>query len=177
MANVEWRESPGESADEIYRKLLGELQRCSSHHVPERKTAHNKIIPRDRRILMRRRRRLFGQLKLYTGERSDRIKRKISEVNRKLKMSIDLEMEREESRAVENIRNPKYFYRYARRKNRTKSAIGPLMISGEMVGEVKIKQMHCSEISLKCTALRAYRISRAPSRSGQAWRNSEKCRR
>ena len=95
ITNVDRRESPGESADGIYKKLLEQLQRCTSYYVPERKTANNKIIPRDRRILMRRRGRLFRQLKLSTGERSDCIKCKIREVNSKLKMSIDLEMERE----------------------------------------------------------------------------------
>ena len=51
-------------------------------------------------------------------------------------MSVDAEMEREEAHAVEAIRNnPKYFNTYARRRNRTRPAVGPLVVAGKLIGD------------------------------------------
>ena len=46
------------SADEMYEILLNRIYDCCVKHVPESKNTPKKIIPYDRRILMRKRRRL-----------------------------------------------------------------------------------------------------------------------
>ena len=79
----------------------------------------------------------------------------ISEINHKLKRSIDLEMETEEGRTVETTKkNPKYYYSYARRKHPTRLAIGHLIINGEMVGEAKENAdailRHCHSAAIGC---------------------------
>ena len=99
--------------------------------VPLRKLLpkHKHKIPKDRRILMRCRRRIIQQQAVATGgARRDALNRHLAEIEKSLQQSNLQQADFEEDRAVENIkRNPKFFYAYARKFSKIKVGIGPLI--------------------------------------------------
>ena len=98
------------------------------------------IIPRDRRILMKKRQNLQRKINKVNSQPSqERIHEKIKEIETQLKTSIKNQQIREERQAVENIKgNSRYFFSYANKKLRTTSAVGPLIkINGDLTGDVK----------------------------------------
>ena len=68
------------------------------------------------------------------GVEADRTSRILAEINVALKNSVDEERLREERKAVDAIKkNPKYFYAYAKKKNKTRSPEGPIIKDGKMI--------------------------------------------
>ena len=106
------------------------LKMCENHIPSKKKSAsaqrHN--IPRDRRILMRKRTSLHKQLTESQHEKQrNSIRKKIEEIEQQLKESHIHQRIREEGDAVNNTqRNPKYFYSYCKKFSKTKTQIGPL---------------------------------------------------
>ena len=91
-------------------------------------TGRSSIIPKERRILMRK---ITKLKKRIASANSARMKRKLSEkltvLEAKLADSHKRERDREEANAVRAIAsNPKYFYTYAKSKSRIKTQVGPL---------------------------------------------------
>ena len=86
-------------------------------------------IPRDRRILMRCRRRTLQQKTTATGRaRKEALGRRLIEIEKKLQLSYRQQADYEEDKAVQNIRrNPKFFYTYAKKFSKIKVGIGPLI--------------------------------------------------
>ena len=79
-------------------------------------------IPRDRRILMRKRKKL--NKKIY---KSNKVKQKLIDIELLLQNSYDCEREKNEQDASSKIKsNPKYFYSYVKRFSKTKPKVGPL---------------------------------------------------
>ena len=95
---------------------------------PKKKRGRRKPIPRERKILMRKRTNLRKRYQIAnTISRRSSIQNKLVEIERKLQESYKVEEKREEDRAVEAIKsNPKYFYSFASRNRKTHSNIGPL---------------------------------------------------
>ena len=95
------------------------------------KSESKNLIPRDRRILMRTRRRINIQLsKLISEQRRDHLKKKRIEIEKSLQKSLQNEADHEEKKALEYIKtNPKYFFAYAKRFSKLTSGIGPLLNS------------------------------------------------
>ena len=138
IAGVEWQSAPADSVEELYRFTVDKLLDCCTRHVPRKRQRDKNVIPRDRRTLMRKRRRLRQQLSGRSDHdpNAERIRAKIREIDVRLKLSIEAEMIREEKRAVDVIKiNPKFFYSYARRKKTSRSAIGPLVREGHLISE------------------------------------------
>ena len=124
--------------DETYERLLCILYDCSVRHVPRKRAAHKKIIPRDRLMLMRKRIRLHRHARLATGPLSCHLQDQIDIINRKLKEFVDAETECNERRAVEAVKAiPKYFYSYAKKYSKTVSTVGPLVKGDALVSEPK----------------------------------------
>lgn len=116
-----------------YDVLVTKCLETSKKHVPLRrpskKTLSNKSnIPRDRKILMRKRTKLKKKLRNTSNtEVVTQTENKIISIEEKLKMSVELENDRKEMQAVSCIKtNPKYFYKYAANKSVVRANIGPL---------------------------------------------------
>ena len=95
-------------------------------HVPLRtlKCNSHKKIPRDRRILFRKKRKV---LKNFT-KNVKKMQKKLLDIEIELQKSYNKEQQENEARAVDAIKaNPKYFYSYAKKHSKTKSKVGPLL--------------------------------------------------
>lgn len=99
--------------------------------VPPKRKKSKKFnnIPRDRKIMMKKRTKLTKQLKLCSSPyRQRKIFNDIHHIERDLHHSYTSSRQNEESKAVSSIKaNPKYFYAYAKRHSSTKTDIGPFI--------------------------------------------------
>ena len=86
------------------------------------------IIPRDRRILMRKRTRLRKQFNATCNiSKKASLRMRLAEIEGKLQESYREQEIYNESKAVDAIKiNPKYFYKYAKKKCKVVSPVGPL---------------------------------------------------
>jgi len=79
-------------------------------------------IPRDRRVLMRKRKKLKKKFQ------SNKITHKLIDIELKLQNSYNKERNNQEIDATSKIKsNPKYFYSYAKRFSKPKPKVGPLI--------------------------------------------------
>ena len=99
-------------------------------HAPMKRPSQSKKnqIPRDRKILMRRRRKVVKQLLTATSpSRKNRLNNELADIEKKLQESFTRSNDHQEQKAIDAIkRNPKYFFSYVKKFSKTKSAIGPL---------------------------------------------------
>ena len=149
-----WAEKlDGKSCQESYDAFVEILYETAKMEVPEkRKTA--RIIPRDRRLLMKKRSKLRKRLlRSKNSIQVSSIEQQLEAIEEKLIVSHKTELRRKEERAIQNIKNnSKYFYRYAKSKRVSKSSIGPFVISGSYVEDPKAKaealsKQYCSVFS------------------------------
>lgn len=113
----------------------------SGKFVPTRKPIKKKIIPRDRKILMRKRTKLRKKLRYTTSDTNvHRIEANITTIEDKLKASVVAENMRKEIQAVSCIKtNPKYFYTYASNKTNVRTGVGPLTTTtGKFIYEPEV---------------------------------------
>jgi hypothetical protein len=107
------------------------IQKICAENLPKRPTHKSKItkIPRERKILMRKRAKLTKKLTSFGPSIQQlSIFQKIHAIERELHKSHLNSRQEEESKAVENIKkNPKYFYSFAKKYSTTKSGIGPFL--------------------------------------------------
>ena len=109
----------------------------SAKHVPvKRRSAglrSNSRIPRDRKNLMRRRRRIAVQLQKVTSEnRRKKMMTEARDIEKKLQKSYRETRDINEQKAVDAIKNnSKYFFNYAKKFSKVASGIGPLMDSAK----------------------------------------------
>ena len=116
-------------------KLNSFLDTCEcimTRFVPKKKTSNvtrRNNIPRDRRILMRRRRKVVKQLSKHpTGNTNLRLNQELIAIELKLQDSYRNASSDQEKKAVDAIkRNPKYFYSYVKKFNKVKPSVGPLI--------------------------------------------------
>lgn len=141
ISNINWTDLlENKSSEDIYELILTKLLDISKTHTPTRQNFATRDIPRDRKILMRKRTRLKKTKILETNQyRIERIQNQIREIDNNLSLSCDNELKVAETRAVSKISaNPKYFYTYVRSKAVTRSSIGPLLYRGELVNNPKL---------------------------------------
>ena len=123
------------TTDELYDELLRVVYESCERHIPKKKKL-TRIIPRDRRVLMRRRSRLQKQALRASETRKRKIAGQVEEIKKSLKALVDTKLEREEGRAVATVkRNTKYFFSYARKKTKAVSSVGPLEVDGKVLSE------------------------------------------
>ncbi|KAK3893124.1 hypothetical protein Pcinc_003051 [Petrolisthes cinctipes] len=118
--------NPNEQLDLILDTFL----KASIQNVPPRSSRNTKssIIPKDRRLLMRKRGKLRKKLNTTTNnDRFEQLTEQISSINAALVDSTTCELAHKEAMAVKSIKeNPKYFYTYAFKKSKIKTPVGPL---------------------------------------------------
>ena len=112
-------------------KLLDILYEVCLKYVPSRKTSkkNSTQIPRHRRILMRKRRKLSIQLENTTSDkRRLKVREKLVKIELLLQASHAEAKERKEKLAIKAIKNnPRFFFSYAKQFSVTKTSIGPLL--------------------------------------------------
>ena len=123
--------------DTMHEILLTKIIKISKETIPLRKggAKRNRVIPRDRRLLMKKRTKVTKQLSRATARATkDRLGRRLTELEQGLAASHREECQRNEERAIATIKlNPKYFYSYARNRAKIKGEIGPLNTNGKLV--------------------------------------------
>ena len=112
-------------------RLLTVLIEICYKHVPARKTARKSSthIPRHRRILMRKRRKLTEQMETTNSDaRKAKIRDKLVAIELLLQKSHMEARTRKEQLAVKAIKsNSKFFFSYAKQYSTVRSKIGPLL--------------------------------------------------
>ena len=138
---------PSEKLDAIMQILIDVAYR----YVPAKKTSKRNItqIPRERRILMRKRRKLQTKLKsCSTTQKMEKIRKKLVKIELQLQTSHKDGALRRELNALKAIKsNPRYFFTYAKQFSSSKSKIGPLLNehndytnSSEKMANILLKQ-------------------------------------
>ena len=126
------------SLDEKYNVFMDKLLEVCSRFVPERiiRPKLNKI-PRDRRILMKKRGKLNKRLLDVRGEDAkNRIRADIAQIENRISHSHMQEIRKNEADAVRAIKeNVKYFYQYAKHKSKIKVSVGPLEDGEEITAD------------------------------------------
>ena len=134
LAQHNWEfEFRGSNPRQMLSKLLKICEDIVARYAPTRKrgsiSQRKSHIPRDRRNLMRTRRRINIQLSKVSSEaRCKKLKQKASQVERELSKSYQRSQKESEEKAVNSIkRNSKYFFSYAKKFSSVKSGIGPFI--------------------------------------------------
>ena len=131
------------STDEILRVLQQIILTISQEYVPMKRkhTKQARTIPRDRRLLMKKRTKITRQLSRATGPGTrERLMARLAELEKDLAESHRAERQRDENRAVASIKtNPKYFYSYARSKAKIKGEVGPFKENHKIITDPKEK--------------------------------------
>ena len=120
----------GKSATEMINIFLRICMKCAMENSPPKVilSKSKNHVPRHRKTLMRRRIKL--KKRLYTATNQQRIqslKTKLAEIERDLQKSYKSQETHLEDKAVKSIKsNPKYFYAYAKKRQKLRTQIGPL---------------------------------------------------
>ena len=117
--------------DSMVEKFIEITTLICSQHVPLRKTYNKRKnkVPRDRRILMRRRRKLNLQISNVKTplERKIKLRQSLVQVEKDILKSHSKSKSYMEAKAVNSIKkNSKYFFSYANKLSKTASKVGPL---------------------------------------------------
>ena len=120
------------SPDAHLQKLMDILIDVAYKYIPAKKTARkgsHTRIPRERRILMRKRRKLMDRFNQSTSDKKkESIKNKLVKIEILLQKSHADCRDRKEQLALKAIKtNPKFFFSYAKQFSSTRSKIGPLL--------------------------------------------------
>jgi len=131
--NVDWEIELSElSPSDTVNKILDISYTLSVNHIPETKTRTTKnkqnCIPRDRKILMAKKRRLQKQHQRITSPTTKtRIWKELVQIEKSLHKSRKSSKTHAEKQAIKAIKkNPKYFFAYAKKFSKTSNRIGPL---------------------------------------------------
>ena len=135
VGNIPWESefqnlSPEQQLDKFMKYLL----HLSELYVPKRKyfiknqNKNHSRIPRERRILMRKRRKLIKKIQnTFSTKIKNEIKEQLISIELELQISYSESKKARETRAVNAIKtNAKYFYSYAKKNSKHKSRVGPL---------------------------------------------------
>ena len=127
------------SCDEKLQIFISAVLEAVERHCPKfssRPGQQGSRIPRDRRILFRRRKRKLKLLKSLPSNsaRFRSLNEDLRQIETDLITSLKRERSAEETKAVSNIKtNPKFFYSFARKHQKIKGAIGPLKVNNELI--------------------------------------------
>ena len=128
----------GMGAEQMYDSFLEIITKISEKYIPRKTCKNFRQIPRDRRILMRKRNRLRKKLKNTncTSKQKNSIDNALCRLECELLESHRAEARRKENEAIDKIReNPRFFFKYARDKAHIKTPIGPLYRDGSYISD------------------------------------------
>ena len=133
----------GCNAEVMLQKFYSVILSFVADHVPLRHPPNKtkSKIPRDRRTLMRTRRRINIQLaKSPPANRLEALKKRRIDIEKALQKSHYAEAAQRETRAVACIKkNPKYFFSYAKSFSQVKVGIGPLIDAAKSLVSCPLK--------------------------------------
>lgn len=151
LSGIKWKEVLKEtmSVEDMCEYLEKQLSEICVNHAPMRKQGSKKTsIPRNRLKLIRKRKRISAKINLAKFVKKTKSEKKLEKLqNKKLKVeaeikeSINEELKQKEIEALKKMRiNPKFFYAYVKKFNKTESRIGPLQDKhDELQSEAEIK--------------------------------------
>ena len=115
--------------DSDLENLYKSVYEACSQNIPVKRTAKEKVIPKDREILMRKRKLLRRKLNSTDNKKiKDKTNLKIVNLEVQLMRSHENERLRNEAKIILNTkRNTKAFYKYSKQFTKQKSTIGPLL--------------------------------------------------
>ena len=144
IATIKWGEVLKEdmTASQMHEQLDKHISDTCTKYAPERAERDKKTsIPRNRLVLIRRRKRINSRINFLkyvkiakTSKESDKVKREIerlqqkkSDIELEIKELIKEELTKKEIEAIKQMkRNPKFFYAFVKKNQKTESRIGPL---------------------------------------------------
>ena len=137
MMDVDWSSMcDHESPEDILARIkLVSLEICSKYIPLRRQQMKNRrLIPRDRRVLMRKRTKINDRLKFCIDPaENSRLFTRLRNIEDSLRVSHEKECKLSETRAIEMIKqDPRYFYSYAKSKACIKVNVGPLKIHDQI---------------------------------------------
>lgn len=138
LTEINWlRLFSEQTVDQMLSTITSNLQKICTDHIPKRKCPRAKSIPRDRKILMRKRTKLNKRM-TQPGANQDNIRAQLTSIEQQLVTSHETEIKKAEECAVEAIKvNPKYFYTYVKSMKTTRGTIGPLRQDDQLVADPK----------------------------------------
>ena len=139
--DIKWSEIfNNQTVQEMYDLLLDHMLIICRKYVPKKNARRKRLIPRDRKILMRNKAKLSKKLETASPTKRSEITRKITMIEHNIADSHVAEAISNEKRALSKIKDdPKYFFRYARSKSKVRSPIGPFLVRDEFVHEPRQK--------------------------------------
>ena len=150
LRKVDWDSIlENKSVEQMLSVFEEEVNTACIKHCPERQFGgRNRIyIPKERRGLLRKKKKLNGRINYYTyvnvvntSEKLKKVEREKEKVEEEIRSSHKAEMERKELEVISKIvKNPKVFYSYAKKRKKTVSKIGPLSDKNKIYSEAKMK--------------------------------------
>ena len=127
LKETSWDDLENETPETQIAKITEKVLNAVKDHAPKRiwSVKCQKRIPRDRRILFRKRKKTLS--KKFTKD-SKKIQQKLQDIEYKLTQSYKNEEQLNEQKAVNAIKsNPKYFYSYTKQHSKVKTKVGPLL--------------------------------------------------
>lgn len=129
LRNVDWDATMMNlSPTEMLKKLVNTCEKFVKSICPaKKKPKKHDAVPRDRKILMRKRTKLKNALRKSNHELTkNRIRGELANIERSLQSSYQEQQSREEEEAVGSIKkNPKFFFSYAKARQKIPHQVGP----------------------------------------------------
>lgn len=159
LMEVNWNELlKDKSVADQYEHLLHTVNEVCRKYTPEARinNTYRSKFYKERRALMRKRRRILTAInKCKHPVHKESLQQKFNNIESQIRTSHEKEQMHDETEAVKKIStNTKYFYAYARRKQKSKDRIGPLIekstseiISDDQQIADKLQQQFCSVFS------------------------------
>ena len=130
LENIDWQHKLSDlPPEQMLAVIIDATYNVTKNHVPQKSVNKNKhIIPRDRRILMRRRARINKRIQnMKSPSRKEKLLHELISIEKQLQKSRKSSKTYEERKAVESIKkNSKYFFTYAKKYSKLHHNIGPL---------------------------------------------------
>jgi hypothetical protein len=136
LKSINWDELQEMCSPDEFPELLRltVLQVCALYS-PNKSDQSNKMNPfmRNRNILRRRKRKVKSQISAISvknpnSRKLEKLRSELYDINQNIKDSIFNQRKEKESKAVKNIiKNPRFFYSYAKQNNKLRSTVGPLL--------------------------------------------------
>ena len=151
LSEVKWKElfTNDMSVENMSELLEEKIFTISEKHTPKRTQAEKKsTIPRNRLKLIRKRKRLKSSLNfekyvkpIKSKQRQEELQKKIFDIEEAMKALVKEEIYIKEMKAIMMMRkNPKFFYSYVKKTQKTQSKVGPLQDEqGNLKAEPVIK--------------------------------------
>ena len=133
ISSINWDQAmKGLSTEEMYVFFQQTLFQICEMHTPGKRHPRKSDIPKDRKILLRKKTKLTKRIE-YIGNEA-KLKRQLNDIEEKLAQSHENELLYEEQKAVEAIKiNTKYFYHYVKKRAKVRNIIGPIKHEGELI--------------------------------------------